>query len=72
MMFLTNTMFTCLKNNSMSIYNRDVLKNSGWRENYPYLFNNKVKKSFLRNGFVSSQTTMPSAANNLNMERGVC
>jgi hypothetical protein len=36
------------------------------------IFKSKVLKFFLRNGFVSKQTTMASLANNLKMGRRVC
>lgn len=51
MTFLTDTVFTCLKNNS--IYNGTFLENSDWKKNYPSLFNNEVLNFFLWNGFVS-------------------
>lgn len=38
----------------------------------PIYLTMKIKNFFLRNGFVSSKTTMASAANNLNMGGGLC
>lgn len=73
MTFLTKTMFSMLKKQLLSLFiMRTFCKIVAGEKTIPIYLTMKIKNFFLRNGFVSSKTTMASAANNLNMGGGLC